>query len=152
MLTRVKLLACKIIPNRAEREHTDGNEDRQKAGCGWRYLIFDANPKAKGLTRTERDALSYPFPRWALPRSLSLPPYASVGRFPRPKHSRFYKLGEPTGSPWMGASVAEQAPRRTVFPWQRELLPVPKPRPLGRRRCPLTGSHFCGWRVLGKKK
>lgn len=144
-------MAWKIIPNRAEREHTDDGEEREKAGCGWRYLIFDANPKAKGLTRTGKDALLYPFPRWDLPRSLSLPLYASVGRFPCPKHSPFYKLGETARSPRMRASVAEQAPRRAAFPWQRKLLPVPKPRPPGRRRCPPTGSPFCGWRALGKK-
>jgi len=63
--------------------------------------------------------------------SLSLSLYASIVGIPAPEQSRIYKLGELVACASAGASVAGQAPRRVAFPWQPDVLPVPKPRLLG---------------------
>lgn len=111
-LTRVEVRVCKIIPNRSERYHSDGDEDRQKAWWGRRYLIFEGNPKAKGLAKVGMNALFYPFPRAEASAFL----FMLLGRFPCPEHSLFYKLGDPAASGRMGASGAEQESKARGVP------------------------------------
>lgn len=85
-------------------------------------------------------------------RSLSLPLYAPVGRFPCPEHSLSYKLGEPAVSARMGASGAEQESKARGVPLATGAPSGSQSHaPSGVVASPLLRSHFCQWRILGKK-
>lgn len=105
-----------------------GTGYKTRAEGAGRYLVFEVNPADPGAEENRKGPLAR-IRLWDKYRaSLSLRLYAASVRIPAPEQCCFYKLGESTAYASAGASVAGPAPRRVGFPWQPDVLPVPKPR------------------------